>query len=86
MQLIEVTTPRLAREFISVNVEINQSNPNYIRPLDKDIYEVFSKKKNKTFRFGEAIRWILKSDDGNELVGSRLLSTGNIRIREMIFL
>jgi len=62
MQLIEVTTPQLAREFIRVNVDLNKNNPAYIRPLDKDVYEVFDEKKNKTFRFGEVTRWILKDD------------------------
>lgn len=68
MNLIEVNTPALARDFIKVNVLINQNDPNYIRPLDKDINEVFDKDKNKSFRSGEATRWILKNDRG-ELVG-----------------
>ena len=50
MQLVEVTTPALARDFINVNVHINKGNTNYIRPLDKDVEEVFDEKKNKTFR------------------------------------
>ncbi len=68
MQLIEVTTPQLARDFIQVNVVINQGNPDYIRPLDKDVNDVFDKQKNKTFRFGDATRWILKDTEG-KLVG-----------------
>jgi hypothetical protein len=68
MQLIEIKDKKAAKDFIGVNVEINKSNPNYIRPLDKDIHEVFDPKKNKTFRHGEAIRWILKNDDGR-LIG-----------------
>jgi hypothetical protein len=68
MQLIEVTTKKGAEEFILVNAIINKSDPNYIRPLDKDINETFDPKKNKAFRSGEAIRWILKDDNGN-LVG-----------------
>jgi len=65
MQLIAVTTPALARDFINVNVQINKANPNYIRPLDKDVEEVFDEKKNKAFRHGQCIRWILKDDAGN---------------------
>lgn len=68
MQLTEVTTTRLAKDFIRVNAEINKNDPNYIRPLDKDINDVFDPKKNKTFRFGEAVRWILKDNDG-KLIG-----------------
>ena len=68
MQLIEVKDRSQAKEFIRVNVEINKNDPNYIRPLDKDIDEVFDPEKNKAFRFGEVIRWILKDDDG-KLIG-----------------
>lgn len=70
MQLIEVNTPQLAKEFLKVNAELNKSNPNYIRPLDKDINEVFDTKKNKAFRFGEATRWILK--DGSDKLAGRI--------------
>jgi hypothetical protein len=68
MLLIEVTDKKTAEEFLQVNVQINKNDPNYIRPLDKDINEVFDPAKNKAFRSGEVIRWILKSGDGN-LIG-----------------
>src|ERR1700761_4046905 len=59
MQLIEVTTPEQAKDFIQVNVDLNRKVPGYIRPIDKEINEVFDKEQNKAFRFGEVIRWIL---------------------------
>jgi hypothetical protein len=65
MQLIEVTSKQLAEDFIRVNVLLNRNSPNYVRPLDKDVNDVFDPKKNKTFRFGKVIRWVLKTDDGN---------------------
>ncbi|WP_114791553.1 hypothetical protein U0035_18510 [Niabella yanshanensis] len=68
MNLIEVNTPALAKDFIQVNVLVNQNDPNYIRPLDKDINDVFDKEKNKTFRSGEAIRWVLRNSQG-QLIG-----------------
>lgn len=68
MELFEITTSALARDFILVNVLINKNDPNYIRPLDKDINTVFDKEKNKAYRFGETIRWILKDNKGN-LIG-----------------
>jgi hypothetical protein len=67
MQLVEVTNSNLSKEFLLVNVELNKNNPAYIRPLDKDILEVFDLKKNKTYRAGEAIRWILKDDNGKAI-------------------
>ncbi len=68
MQLIEVKEPGQAAEFIKVNQLINAGDPNYIQPLEKDIRDVFDPKKNKTFRQGEVIRWILKNEEGN-LIG-----------------
>ncbi len=68
MQLVEVKSSDDAKEFIRVNILMNLNNPNYIRPLDKDILDVFDPKKNKTFRQGEAIRWLLKNEK-NELLG-----------------
>ncbi|RYY88077.1 MAG: hypothetical protein EOO15_09925, partial [Chitinophagaceae bacterium] len=67
-QLTEVTTPALAQDFLNVNAVVNRNNPHYIQPLDKDINEVFDKAKNKTFRFGEVTRWVLR-DDAGKLVG-----------------
>jgi len=67
MQLTEVTNAAEANEFILTNVEINKSNPDYIRPLDKDIRDVFDEKKNKTFRFGTIKRWILKDKNGKRI-------------------
>lgn len=68
MQLIPVTDKTLAREFLLVAVDIHRGDPNWIRPLDKDIEEVFDPKKNKAFRFGEVVRWILKDKNGR-LIG-----------------
>ncbi len=48
-KLIEVTSPHLAKEFIQANVLLNQNNLNYIRPLDKDVNDVFDQKKIKHF-------------------------------------
>jgi hypothetical protein len=68
MQLTQVTDKHTAREFILVNPLMNKGNPNYIRPLDPDVEMVFDPEKNKAFRTGEVIRWILKDDDG-KLIG-----------------
>jgi hypothetical protein len=68
MQLIEVTTPALAKEFVQVNVLLNRPIPAYIRPIDDEIAEVFDSKRNKAFRHGEVVRWILK-DKEDQLIG-----------------
>lgn len=68
MQLIPVTDKITAQQFLQVAVDLNKKDTNWIRPLDKDINEVFDKDKNKAFRFGEVIRWILKDESG-KLIG-----------------
>lgn len=68
MQLIEVKDEATAKLFLKVPVLLYKGDPNWIRPLDKDINDVFDEKKNKAFRFGKLVRWILKDDKGN-LVG-----------------
>lgn len=68
MQLIEVTSAQLAADFIRVNNQLNKDNPAYIYPLEKDINETFDREKNKTYRFGDASRWVLKDDEG-KLIG-----------------
>jgi len=68
MRLVPVSDKATSKEFILTNVLINKNNPNYIRPLDKDVNAVFDPKKNKAFRHGEIARWILKNDQ-DELIG-----------------
>ena len=68
MQIIPVTDKSTALEFLQIAVVLHKNDGNWIRPLDKDINEVFDKEKNKAFRFGEAIRWVLKDGNG-KLIG-----------------
>jgi len=79
MQLIEVTDASTSDEFIQANVVINGHHPNYIRPLDKDIRDVFDRKKNKAFRHGDVIRWILKDDKGR--LAGRIAAFTNSRYK-----
>lgn len=65
MQLINVTDKRTAEQFLQVPLLIYKDDPNFIRPLNKDVKDVFDSKKNKAFRFGECERWLLKDDAGN---------------------
>jgi hypothetical protein len=67
MQLIEITTPELAREFLEMPLPIYKGDTNYIRPLDQDIEKVFDTNRNKFFKHGELIRWILKDDKGTAI-------------------
>jgi hypothetical protein len=66
MQLVEVNDALAEKEFINIGAVINRQFPNYIRPLDNEVKDVFDPKKNKIFKYGEAIRWILK-ENGNSI-------------------
>src|SRR3954454_4522453 len=68
MQLIEVNNASTVKEFIRVNVLLNRSNPNYIRPLENEVNDVFDPSKNKNYKYGETKRWVLKDDNG-KLIG-----------------
>jgi hypothetical protein len=66
-QLIPVNSKTTARQFLQVAINLYKNDPQWIRPLDKDIEEVFDPNKNKAFRFGEIERWILT--DNGRLIG-----------------
>ncbi|BDD03168.1 hypothetical protein AUTU_06510 [Aureibacter tunicatorum] len=55
------------REFIVLAKKIYKGYPNWIRPLDKDIEQVFDKNKNKAYRHGESVQWLLKDDSGTAI-------------------
>ncbi len=69
MLLVPVTDRHLAKKFLEVPLYIYKDDPNYIRPLDKDINDVFNPKKNKAFRFGECTRWLLKDEREDQFIG-----------------
>lgn len=64
MYLQEVSDKKAAKEFLLFPLSIYKNDPNYIRPLDKDVEFVFDKEKNKYFRHGECVRWLLKDEQG----------------------
>ena len=68
MHLLPVFDKTTAKQFLQVPLTIYKDDPNYIRPLDKDVNDVFDPEKNKAFRFGECTRWILK-DENENLIG-----------------
>lgn len=68
MKTEEVLTPKQKREFLLLPVGLYKNTPQWIRPLDSDIEGVFDKKKNRAYRHGECIRWLLRNDSG-EVIG-----------------
>ncbi|MFC2106984.1 hypothetical protein ACFLRY_01485 [Bacteroidota bacterium] len=64
----EVKDKRSIRKFLDCPASLYKDDPYWSRPLDKDIESVFDRKKNKKFRKGDAIRWIL-SDNTGKVIG-----------------
>jgi hypothetical protein len=67
MNIIEVKSAITEKAFLAINAELNQGNPNYIRPLDNEVKQVFDSTKNKLFQSGDAARWILQNADGKTI-------------------
>ncbi|HYG04001.1 MAG TPA: hypothetical protein VD927_16260 [Chryseosolibacter sp.] len=68
MRIIEVTTSLHKREFLQLPVKLYRNEKSWIRPLDKDVENVFDPVKNKAFNHGDCIRWILLNE-ANETIG-----------------
>jgi len=62
MKIEIVQSATQIKEFLQLPVRIYAGHPNWIRPLDKDIEAVFDQQKNKAFRNGHIIRWVLYND------------------------
>jgi hypothetical protein len=61
----EVISERDVESFLQLPVRLYKNSPHWIRPLDQDIEAVFDPGKNKSFRHGECIRWILLDKSGD---------------------
>jgi hypothetical protein len=68
MQLIEVKDKKTRKQFLDIARKIYKGDPAWVCPLDMDIEKVFDPDQNIFFKDGDAIRWILKDDQGN-LIG-----------------
>lgn len=68
MQIKEVNSPQLIRDFLNVPRKLYKNDPNWICHLDNDIEAIFDRKKNIFFSFGDASRWVLYDRQQN-LIG-----------------
>ncbi|MBI9033136.1 MAG: hypothetical protein JEZ03_01565 [Bacteroidales bacterium] len=82
-QIIEVTEAKHQKEFIQLPVRLYKGQKNWIRPLDDDIEKVFDRKRNKYWRNGEAIRWIMTNEEGKTIgrvaafIDQKIVNKGN---------
>ncbi len=68
MQIFEVTDKTSVKEFLDVARVIYAEDTEWVCPLDNDIRAVFNPTTNSFYKHGEAIRWVLKDDQG-KLIG-----------------
>jgi hypothetical protein len=69
MKLKEVVNPADEQSFLQLAVDLYKQEPNWIRPLDKDILSIFNPSTNKLFKQGgKAKRWLL-FDEQNNCIG-----------------
>ena len=59
MEIVEVSLLKHKKDFLGLPVSIYKNEPNWIRPLNKDIEDVFDVKRNKFFRHGQCTRFLL---------------------------
>lgn len=76
MRIDVVQNDKQAKDWLLFPLKIYANDPNYIRPLDKDIQEVFDPEKNKFFKFGECERWLVYSD-ANQIVARLAVFTSS---------
>jgi len=64
MKIVEVNDTRKEQDFLTIAVSLYSNDPEWVRPLDKDIQDTFDKEENPKFSQGEAKRWLLQDDNG----------------------
>lgn len=68
MRLVEVANKKSKKEFHKIPHLIYKNDKNWAAPLEGMVEDIFDPEKNKTFRNGKAIRWVLL-DDSDKVIG-----------------
>jgi len=63
IKIIEVSEPKHVERFLQLPEKVYQGDKNWIRPLDKDIEQVFDPNKNSFHSHGIITRWIAMCGD-----------------------
>lgn len=67
MQLIRVDDTLKERQFLDLPYKIYKNDSHWIAPLETEVCAIFDPKKNKAFRQGKLMRWILV--DNKQTIG-----------------
>lgn len=78
MRVVEIKSRKEEKEFLQLPIRLYRDVDQWIRPLDKDINDIFDPAKNKSFRNGECVRWLLR-DSADKTIG-RVAAFYNKRI------
>lgn len=79
MQILPVTGKKEEKKFLLLARDIYKNDPNWIRPLNKDLKNIFDPSRNKAFRTSKIQRWILV-DDQQKAIG-RIAAFVNTRYK-----
>lgn len=63
-QLEEVTSAQQRSDFLNFPKKLYRGNRYWVCPLDSDIEGIFDRRRNKLFREGDAVRWLLRDEKG----------------------
>ncbi|SKB57497.1 hypothetical protein SAMN05660226_02111 [Parapedobacter luteus] len=64
MKILPVAGAELDRLFVTMAPPLYEGDPNYIRPLDQDVLDVFNPMTNSYHDRGRCTRWLLHDDSG----------------------
>ncbi len=67
MKIVQVKSAFTRKAFLKVPRVIYRDDPYWISHIDQEIEAVFDPRRNRTFRNGEAARWILVDDAGDPI-------------------
>ncbi len=62
--LAELGSKKDIRDFHELPASINRGDPNWVKPLFRDVESIFNPSTNTLFRTGEAVRWLLRDSKG----------------------
>lgn len=67
MKILQVDNSELERTWLSVPKSIYANDANYIPHIRQDVANIFDSRKNKLFKDGNAMRWVLLSNEGEAI-------------------
>jgi hypothetical protein len=67
MKIVEVNTPALGKEWIKMYYAFYKNDANFIPHIESDIEKIFDPDKNKFYKHGNAIRYLLYDDAGKTI-------------------